>query len=162
MLQQKIQIILNWWSNQKTIPFTLIFIALMYVSRILLLPIYFLDDSVNLHPSFSLEKNFIEMFITACVLAPLLETLLCQQFIIYLTEKFTTNKYLQVLFSAFIFGLSHWSSIMYIVFAFFQGIVLATGFLLLKNTKGVKIAFVITAIVHSIANFAATLLIYFD
>ncbi len=162
MLQQKIQPILNWWSNQKTVPFILIFIALMYVGRILLLPIYFLDDSVNLHPSVSLEKSFIEMFIRVCVLTPLLETLIYQQFIIYLTEKFTTNKYLQVLFSALIFGLSHWSSIVYIVFAFFQGIVLATGFLLLKNTRGVKTAFVITSIVHAIVNSAATLLIYFD
>lgn len=156
--------LLSWWNEKESIPFLAVFILLIFVIRLCIVPVLYLIPELGALDI--LKPNGIqaqmETFISVCLMVPILETLITQHFVIHLMNYITKRRFLQVFVSALIFGLTHWSTGAYMVFAFFVGLVLATGFIILKEKKGLKHAFWITVWAHSIANFISLFVVVLD
>jgi len=92
-----------------------------------------------------------EEFLLVVFFAPLLETLIFQYSIIsYILEK-RPNAYLfSCIFSAILFGLSHFYSPEYILKTFFSGLLFGSLYLVVKDKN--KNSFLIVAVTHSIYN----------
>lgn len=93
----------------------------------------------------------IEEFFLVVFFAPLLETLIFQYSIIsYILDK-RPNAYLfSCIFSATLFGLSHFYSPEYILKTFFSGLLFGTLYLVVQNKN--KNAFFVVAVTHSVYN----------
>ena len=101
-------------------------------------------------------------FFKMVILGPIIETLIFQFFIFKLFQliKSGGNKYLVYIgSSALAFGLSHYFSIRYIIFAVSIGLVLA--YMLYFYHHNMKKAFWTTALVHAMHNCTLYLLMYF-
>lgn len=158
----KIQVkkILLKWQKANTVGFFIIYLSLSYLNNFLVLII--LNNFFNLDDLYLVPNNEpvvdIMLLLEVCFFVPILETLLLQQFVLYLMNKFTKNKLIHVIVSASLFGISHFYNITYVIFTFFQGVIFATGFILFKEKKGIFGAFLMTTIVHSTINFIALFL----
>jgi membrane protease YdiL (CAAX protease family) len=94
---------------------------------------------------------------------PLFETFLFQQlpFKIMQNWSLTTNRYgIYILLSAIIFGLFHWYSLQYMIFAFAVGLVL--GYTYFFYCKTPKVAFWSTVLIHGLRNLIVYIAIWFD
>jgi len=125
---------------------------LTYLVPIAFLPILFFVDQATGGSSAGPDKS---RWLTAIIIAPVVETFLFQ----YLPFKLMQNlKHLKrsfvlyIIASSILFGLEHWYSIRYIIFAFSVGLVLAYTFYLYH--MNLLKAFWTTALVHSIRNVA--------
>ena len=98
-------------------------------------------------------KGIVPLSITTIILAPLLETFLGQSFPYYLLRKvkyLRERSYLVLISSALFFGVLHFYSLFYIIYAFFLGLILSYGYMVrIKNDKN---AFLLIAICHSLLN----------
>lgn len=115
---------------------------------------------LSLDPS-DLKSNPILFFVTAVILAPLLETLIFQKFIIIGTHKVLLKLkcegfIIPIIISTLVFGIQHLYSIRYLICGLFVGYLLALTFVLLYKNK--QRSFFITAIIHSIVNLIAFLM----
>jgi membrane protease YdiL (CAAX protease family) len=95
-----------------------------------------------------------EEFFLACVAAPLLETLLFQQLLFKLLQKFKVKYTWVVVIGGLIFGFAHNYHLMYVINAFFGGMILMSCYLLRIG----KHPFLVTCIVHAVFNLIASLL----
>ena len=105
--------------------------------------------------------NFKTLFISSIIIAPILETLISQMGIIKLfslSKKIKNNKLLLILISAIFFGLGHNYSILYIIFAFMAGILLAYSFVVYEDKE--NSGFWVTAIIHSLMNLVSVIVYY--
>jgi hypothetical protein len=130
--------------------FVFLLLALSYLIVAISLLIYVPESSGSeyLH-----KKNPYYLFFTACIVAPLFETLVFQTIIIALVRNFLSKKIgFQIAISALLFSLIHYYSIWYIVFAFLVGIILATGYVIYYRNGELK-AFAAIAGVHFLRNF---------
>jgi hypothetical protein len=93
------------------------------------------------------------------IIAPLLETYLFQQLPYTFLKKWNASNTIIILISSVLFGLSHFYSLSYIIFAFFAGIVLIKSFINWEGTLNSK--FMITVAIHGVANLFITLLYFF-
>ena len=106
--------------------------------------------------------NGLPIFIVV-ILAPLLETLLNQHlpFKLFQALNWTKNKYgLYVVVSAIIFGLCHYYSLRYIIFAFAVGLIWGYTYLFYSKSPGK--AFWTTTLIHALRNSMTVLLAYFE
>jgi Type II CAAX prenyl endopeptidase Rce1-like len=136
-----------------------LFYLLTYLLPLLLYPLQLLidkaDRSVNAGPG-------NPSFIVAVLFAPLIETLLFQFsiFKIFQRKNLRCPKCLgYIVVSSLLFGLSHFYSFGYIVFAIAEGILLAYSFYFYH--RNLSKAFWTTALVHSLHNATLFLLLYF-
>lgn len=96
------------------------------------------------------------------IVAPVFETFINQYLPFKLFQNYDRlkNKYgLYILSSAIVFGLMHWYSIQYIIFALFVGLVLGYSYFFYSKTP-IK-AFWSTALLHSLRNTFSFLLIMY-
>jgi membrane protease YdiL (CAAX protease family) len=107
-----------------------------------------IEDSV-----FHFSSKWEEFFV-ACVVAPLLETLLFQHFLFKLLQRFKVKYIWMVLISGLVFGFAHSYHLMYVIDAFFGGVILMSCYLLRIG----KHPFLTTCIVHAVFNLMAILL----
>jgi len=137
---------LIWWSNLKLAPFVGVTLLLTYLIMIPSLP--FIQFSASTGSEFTYIRA-----ISALTLAPLLETLIFQALVIYLTGKFLTkNLTVQVLISAAIFGATHNFSPRYILFAILTGVVFAAGYIIYQRRRRWEDAAWAIILVHFLHN----------
>jgi len=108
------------------------------------------------------EINVIILFFTTIVVSPLFETFLNQYLPYYLLNKIKylrERSYLILLSSAIIFGLVHFYSLFYIVYAFLIGLILMYGYMVRIRIDN-KTFYLIT-ICHSLLNCGIFILKYF-
>ena len=101
----------------------------------------------------SKEKNIGLLFFSPVILAPIFETFLNQFLPYYLLNKikyFNERSYLIILVSAIFFGLLHFYSVFFIIYAFLLGLVLMYGYMIKIRTD--KKTFYLIAICHSLLN----------
>ncbi|PJE47998.1 MAG: hypothetical protein CUR34_00520 [Sediminibacterium sp.] len=99
-------------------------------------------------PTFDSKK---EEFLFVVILAPLIETLIFQYSIITsLLEKRPKAYLFACIFSAILFGLSHFYSPVYILKTFFSGLLFATLYLVVSQKK--RNAFIAVVIAHALYN----------
>ncbi|WP_394759208.1 type II CAAX prenyl endopeptidase Rce1 family protein [Flavobacterium sp.] len=97
----------------------------------------------------------LEAFFVAIVFAPIFETLLFQFLIIYQTHESYKGKYvkqLSIFISSVLFGLSHFYSIYYVLFALVAGYILATSFYYFKEKTNYLSAIFYITLVHLLSN----------
>jgi membrane protease YdiL (CAAX protease family) len=95
-----------------------------------------------------------EEFFVACVVAPLLETVLFQQLLFKLLHRFKLKHIWIVVIGGLMFGFAHSYNVMYVIDAFFGGMILMSCYILRIR----KHPFLITCIVHALFNFIALML----
>ena len=83
--------------------------------------------------TFQIEKQQLNLtpikIISSCVIAPIIETLLCQNLLIYLVNKLSKNKTLQLFIPSFIFGILHFANVFTIIHGFLMGLIFNFGFI---------------------------------
>lgn len=107
-------------------------------------------------------ENRLGVLFFVNIIVPIIETFLYQHGIYWLMQKlpFTQGrKVLYIIVSSSIFGLSHWYSIQYIVFATFTGFVLGTTYLFYEDDK--EASFWSTTLVHALKNTTATIFAFY-
>ncbi len=147
----KLQCFLIWWGNLRFTPFvgvTLLFSYLIYI--------FYLPFALFLPPLASSGEIQLFKIIESIIIAPVIETLLFQAGIIYLTDRFITKKItFQVAISSILFGIFHNYNITYIFFGVFLGIVLSTAFILYKRKNNWSDAYSTVVIIHALRNIIA-------
>jgi membrane protease YdiL (CAAX protease family) len=157
---------MSFWDNkickkigkQKFLIFVLILFVLINIAVIFLaFALAILNDLFGLaipphNVNVEDKVNLILKIISSCILAPIIETLLCQNCLISLLNRFSSNKTFQVLTASAIFGLLHFSNVFFIVHAFLGGLVFNFGFIIYKENKGLMKATYAIIIVHFLRN----------
>jgi membrane protease YdiL (CAAX protease family) len=125
-----------------SIVIVLLFLPVLYALEILAGP--------RGGPSF-LDESLLFQFVTAVLLAPLLETLIFQAVPILILKKYTGFRPgTVVLVSSFWFAAAHSYSIAYVFYAFLIGLLLAYSYVIYVE-KAVS-AFWVVAAIHSLRN----------
>ena len=158
--QQRFTAFLSFWKRQNFISFIGIFLLLLFFAKIIgvVAGLPFESENEPIIVQDTISEDLLLGIIILVFIVPVLETFFYQYLTIFIIGKFSTNKYLQVSFSAILFGLGHLShSLSYAIFAVFVGIVLAIGLILYKEKTNAGKAFCVTALVHGIVNLIAVL-----
>jgi hypothetical protein len=147
---------ISFWIKE-TNRVTFIFIITSVLILITLLFIYtygFIGARDLIWLDFPGKKNgLIETFFLAVILAPLFETWFNQSLPFKLLQKVNYLKertYLILLISALFFGITHFYSLFYIIYATLMGFVLMYGYMVRIKTD--NRTFYLIAICHSIVN----------
>jgi hypothetical protein len=162
---------MNFWDNkickklgrQKFLIFVLILFLLANICIVLYAAVlsvlsHFIDLSAFTANANNLdikdEFDFVLRIISGCIFAPIIETLLCQNLLIYLLNKLSSNKTFQLLTASAIFGLLHYinASTFAVFNAFLMGLVFNFGFILYKENKSLKQATHAVITVHCLRN----------
>jgi hypothetical protein len=124
---------LNYFTSKN--KFTLYFLALssLFLNSIAFVTIpKFINEKITLNNpnvNYGSTLEIIETFIDGIILAPLLETLIFQHLIFKLSRFIIKNNKLSLILfltvSSLSFGLSHFSSLVYIVYTVFIGFIFA-------------------------------------
>lgn len=115
-------------------------------------------DELNNIKYFNPGTNWIVIFITSVIIAPVIETFFAQQLVIeilYRNFKGDKLKIYGILISALVFGAFHWYNVFAIIAGFITGIILAWNYMYFRE-KGT--AFLQTALLHAAYNFYAFLI----
>ncbi|MDR3220008.1 MAG: CPBP family intramembrane metalloprotease [Dysgonamonadaceae bacterium] len=98
------------------------------------------------------DSLFLTIMISV-IIVPVIETLLCQLLPIYLLSYLKNIPYWVLIFiSSLCFGLQHLYCVLYILYGFIGGWILATAFLIFKKQKDYFFAVVLTATIHGVFN----------
>jgi uncharacterized protein len=121
------------------------FLSLINLPDITILPII----------SDTFKKSIIVFFIIAIIIAPIIETLVFQAFIIYglqrILRKIKINGLaIPLIVSTLVFGLQHIYTLEFLIAGVFTGFILSSTFILLMKEK--RNAILIIIIIHSIVN----------
>jgi len=149
---QKINLSLN---KLNSIPFVIVFTSILYIvsfSSNFILGFIKQNDHI-LIDFHSKGENFVLIYVVPLFFAPVFETFLGQSLPYFLLKKirFLNEKsYLILIISAVIFGLLHFYSLFYMIYAFLIGIVLMYAYMV--RVKSHKNAFLLVAICHSLLN----------
>lgn len=131
---------------------------LSFIVLILISPLIYIVEKIVGESKAGPNKHHWLLII---VIVPIIETFIFQYGVFKILQafKFTRSKYVIYIFiSALLFGLEHWYSIKYILFAFTAGIALAyTYYLYHKNA--IK-AFWTTTLIHSLRNLTSLVIFY--
>jgi len=124
---------------------------LLIASYIIILPFAFLKPDPNqAGPNFR-SMGVVGQFIIASVVAPIIETALNQALPIYLLRKYTRLRWFAIIvIPSAIFGLMHFYSIQYIVYAFLVGLVLTYSYAVRRYNGGHP--FTLVALIHALRN----------
>jgi hypothetical protein len=137
----------------------LIFYLLQYAIVILSIPIIYLVEQLFGEDKDGPNIKGWAMFVTAVIIAPLIETLFAQALAHKVGQYFKLKSTYIILLSASWFGIWHIYSPQYIVFAFALGLVFAYGYYLYQSNF--RKAFWFIATVHALHNLTSFLLVYF-
>lgn len=99
-------------------------------------------------------KSWWDAFFVACVIAPLLETALFQHFLFKQLKKFSLNHVWMVVISGLLFGIAHSYHTLYVINAFFGGMILMSCYILRIG----KQPFLVTSAIHAVYNLMVLLL----
>jgi uncharacterized protein len=155
ILKERLQKIAVFLKNLKGITFVLVITSLLYfISFSSNIAIGFIKQNDFIFIDFQGKGNSIVILvITSIIIAPIFETFLGQFLPYYLLKKIkymNERSYLILLASALFFGLLHFYSFLYIVYAFILGLVLSYGYMVrIKNDRN---SFLLIAICHSLLN----------
>ena len=114
------------------------------------LPVAYLLDNTLGENAKGPDKS---QWVLGLIVAPIIETFLNQYLPFVWMQDFSNkrNRFLfYILLSSLIFGLMHWYSIPYVVFAFSAGLVLGYTFYLYHKNR--MVAFLSTTLVHALRN----------
>lgn len=102
--------------------------------------------------TFLAKMSFINGFLFACILSPILETGLLY-ILILLTKKYLTKSItIQIFLPGIIFGSLHTYSLLYMIYAILAGIVFCFGFCSYYYNRGFKTAFWSITLIHLLRN----------
>lgn len=146
----------------RLLVFVLVFVIMQLAISYLMIALYVHiirapNQLVQYRPPFSWERTFY-----VCLIFPIVGTLFFQVFLIKLFRYIIKNVCLSILLSAFLFGLSHYTTVYYQTTAFFSGLLYGLAFALADlRTGNVWKAFAIVFTIHfsynSIVNILNTL-----
>lgn len=141
----------------KEVRLTLFFLTVSFFPDLL---IFIIEEIFNYEIVLSNEllkgKSAFEMFFLSVLIGPFLETLFYQTlfFRILNNDFLKKNKIRIILLSAFVFGISHFFSFFYMLYAFCGGLLLSWFYyIVLKNSNDHQKATFLTFLFHSIRNF---------
>lgn len=155
--KRKIQHFLIWWSKLGFIKFVGFGLLLNYAVKIALSPFAFFLNNIQ-KPS----PNDMFTILGNTFLAPLIETLIFQAFIIYFIKRFLSKRlYIQIFLSAFIFGILHYYSLLLIISAILVGAIFSTAYILYKRKRSWEEAFIAVFLIHAVQNTISVLLRFF-
>lgn len=92
------------------------------------------------------------------IIGPLLETFIFQYAVINVLQRFRANNIIIIILSAGLFGIWHWYSIAYVLYAFIAGLIYSACFILFQQRKNKAFPWVF--ILHSSYNIYALLTIF--
>ena len=155
ILKARLQKITIYLSKSKGITFVFLITSLLYLVSISCnIVLGFIEQKdlifVNFHGK---ENSIVFLFIAPIILAPIVETFLGQSLPYYLLKKFSYmngRNYLVITASALFFGLLHFYSLFYIIYAFLLGLVLSYGYVV--RIRYDKNAFLLIAVCHALLN----------
>jgi hypothetical protein len=137
-----------WWKELKPAWFICIGLAMNLAAGLIITPFQYIFK--NFEPNTKTDFNTI---LAATVLAPIVETLFFQSFMIYLINRFITKKILpQILISSVIFGLAHHHHVVAMLYTFIGGLIFSTGYVLYKRKTDWVVAFWYVALIHAFHN----------
>ncbi|MDR2083777.1 MAG: CPBP family intramembrane metalloprotease [Bacteroidales bacterium] len=107
--------------------------------------------------AYDYSESLLQNIISGGIIAPIIETLLCQTFLIWLFHKACKfNYFTTVVLSGFLFGLLHAIyNVIYAICAGMMGIVFAFGYVLYMNKYSPVRAFWLIAGIHAFNNISA-------
>jgi len=115
---------------------------------------------------FNIKSGFVELteslsikFFIIVLFAPLIETVIFNFSILFALSKVFKNKYLIITLSSFLFGLMHYYSLAYVIFAFLGGLIYNSFFYICWQRYNILKAFIFTLLLHSVHNFTGFILI---
>jgi hypothetical protein len=104
------------------------------------------------------EKDLVFLFVAGIIVAPILETWLCQTLPYTLLNKVKFLKersYLILLISAVFFGLNHFYSLFYMIYGFLVGLIFMYGYMIRIKTDNKT--YYLIVISHLLVNLVATI-----
>lgn len=116
--------------------------------------LFFSDDKTSLTSTFLKEDSLLFIFILVVVLGPLVETLIFQFCIIELFSLINRSRFIKVIaliVSSLLFGLSHSSSLEYIIKGIISGFLFSSCYLQAKERKDIS-PFFLVFMVHASSN----------
>jgi len=134
--------------------------VMVFLSVLIVLPlvplsmIFQVDEVASLNSTMDLSFDW-QVFIAAIV-APIIETFLFQTLVILGLRRlkfFRSRMYIVVIISALIFGIVHTYSLIYIMYAFLMGLILAYSYNV--YIEKVDSSFIVVALIHSARNILA-------
>lgn len=136
--------------HERKNPFILVFIVnLIYAGLAGHIVAYF--DSSTFDTPLDAQHIAIQ-FLTAVILAPIIETLLFQVLIIETLRSFKVGDIYSVLISSLLFALSHSYNTTYIFVAFIPGVIFALYYIGLKRSRDWFVSAFFVFAVHSLYN----------
>ncbi len=142
---------LIWWGNLQFAPFVGVSLLMSY-----LIFIFYIPAALFLPPRASSGDIHFFKLIESIIIAPVIETLIFQAGLIYLIDRFLTNKItFQIAISSVLFGLFHNYNITYIFFGVFLGVILSTAFILYERKNNWSDAYIAVVFIHALRNMIA-------
>lgn len=152
--------ILRFLSSKSYPVQLLIFLLTGYATIMLLIPIAAVLEMSGAVQQLMEPSNpaDLEELPLAVIIAPIIETLIFQHLVFWVFRKWihVKNKYFwAIIISSVLFGLMHKYNVVYVIFAFLQGIIL--GYCYYFYWRKPKTAFWSTALIHAAHNGIAVL-----
>lgn len=152
----------NYFRNVSNIKFIAWMILFSYLVVVPLIPLLEIFESSEMGgPENIKNSSAIIEFISAVAIAPLIETLIFQTSIFYLLGKikfFRDRKWLIILVSAIAFGMVHTYSVLYVLYGFLIGLILAYAYQVSYDRPNSP--FKTITCVHALRNLIAFSLMY--
>jgi hypothetical protein len=148
----------NYFLQSKLIIQFFILLIGSYLTTIISVPFVALFNG-SLQSSLQTEEMSLKSIIFFVIVVPILETWLNQYLVFNTLVKynyFSGRKYMIIFISGAIFGLLHYYSLSYIIWAFFFGSYLCFCYWIFKVISNK--AFLLTCLIHIIRNLTALLL----
>jgi membrane protease YdiL (CAAX protease family) len=132
-------------------------VSFVISNGLLLLLLSFLMYEVGLLTHDNKVINILEMgqsslfdWLLGLIIAPILETFVCQYIPFLIFQAFTKNNLFPIIFSSLFFGVSHSYSPLYIIFGTMAGFILANAYVM--SQRRIENAFVNVAMIHFTSN----------
>ncbi|NMA57468.1 MULTISPECIES: CPBP family intramembrane glutamic endopeptidase [Clostridium] len=162
-MNERLRKVNSYLSSLSPIKFIIVMTALTYLIIIPFIPLFYLAEK-HIGPMGGAAEDinqlsFIGKILIASILAPLLETLVFQYGVIEVLDFINFSKYRQailIVISSIAFGMSHCYSVIYMVYGFLIGLVLAYSYMLYKKKD--FSAFGVVFWIHCLRNTISTLL----
>jgi len=152
---------INFLLKKSKLNFIIFSISLSIIFTFSLSAFFQTFSNKPIHSEIVRNYSVIRYFISSIIIAPIIETLIFQVFIIELINKVFGNKWLirSILISGLIFGLLHYFNtynLAYTLYTIFMGLFFAFIYVIAKVRKD-TIPFQITLICHFLVNLIAFL-----
>ena len=144
--------------------FIFIMVLSKYILLIMLMPLFiFMPYQGEIRGPSIIYESPVFAIVLSVLIAPIFETFLFQKSILRLTRKIGYMKeriWLQIFISAFVFGLFHWYSLIYILQGVLLGLVFAYSYTVFEHKNSSPIWNVVC--IHGIGNLISMIIYYLD